>query len=184
MVDIDQSPGIRPRQTFWRQLDLVARWSFPVACTILLMLLANVPFGLRDQGVLLPALTIASVFFWSLFRPASMPPLAVFVIGLLLDLLGWLPLGVGAVVLLSIHGLCVRWRRVLARQSFLLIWWAFVGFAVGAGTLMWALAALLSFQFLPPAPMLFQAALTGALYPALAILLSGAHRGIAAPERA
>ena len=40
-------------------------------------------------------MTLACVYFWSLFRPAAMPPPVVFLIGVLLDLLGYLPLGVG-----------------------------------------------------------------------------------------
>ncbi len=60
------------------------------------MLLTETPFGFADQAALLPAVTLACVYFWSLFRPAAMPPPVVFLIGLLFDLLGYLPLGVGA----------------------------------------------------------------------------------------
>jgi rod shape-determining protein MreD len=184
VVEVDRVPGIRPRQTLWRRLDIAARRCCPVASTLVLMLLSNTPFGIPDQAVLLPAVTVTSVFFWSLFRPASMPPPAVFVLGLLLDLLAWLPLGDSVVVLLAVHGLCVRWRRILAKQSFLLIWLAFLVFAAAAGGLMWALAAVVSFRWLPPGPAVFQAVLTAALYPAVAILFTLAHRSIAAPERA
>ena len=42
---------------------------FPAGCTILLMLLTETPFGIADQAALLPAVTLACVYFWSLFRP-------------------------------------------------------------------------------------------------------------------
>ena len=83
------------------------------------MLLTETPLGIAEQAALLPAVTLACVYFWSLFRPAAMPPPVVFLIGVLLDLLGYLPLGVGALTLLAVHGLAVRWRRVLTRQGFL-----------------------------------------------------------------
>ena len=184
MVEVDRAPGIRPRPTLARRLDMLARRCFPVACTVALMLFSNAPLGVPDQPVMLPAVTVASVFFWSLFRPASMPPPAVFLIGLLLDLMGWLPVGDGVITLLLVHGVCLRWRRVLVRQGFLMIWIAFLGFAAASAALIWAIAALLAFRLLPPGPAIFQAVLTAALYPALAILFARAHGTIADPGRA
>ena len=183
MAAINRSPGICLRPTPWRRLDELARHVFPVACTVSLMLLSNAPLGV-PAPMLLPAVTIASVFFWSLYRPAAMPPPAVFLIGLLLDLLGWLPIGGGAIVLLLVHGFCVRWRRALTSQGVLVVWVVFLGFSAMAAGLMWAIAALLTFRLLPLGPAVFQAVLTGALYPALAIPLARAHHTVADPEQA
>ncbi len=116
---------------------------------MVLMLVIDTPFGIADQAMLLPAVTIACVYFWSLFRPAAMPPPVVFVIGLLLDLLSYLPPGVGVLTLLVTHGLTVRWRPVLTRQSFPVVWLVFAGFGTGGAALSWVLTALLSFQLLP-----------------------------------
>lgn len=184
MTRADQTPRIRPRRTLGRQLDVSARHAFPAGCTVVLMLLAEMPFGIADQATLLPAVTIACVYFWSLFRPAAMPPPVVFLIGLLLDLLSYLPPGVGVLTLLVTHGLAVRWRPVLTRQSFPVVWLVFAGFGTGAAALSWLLTALLSFRLRPLGPMLFQALLTAAIYPALAGLFVRAHRTVADPEQA
>ena len=88
MARPDQLPGIRPRASLGRQLDIAARHAFPATCTVLLMLLTQIPFGFADQSTLLPAVALPCIYFWSLFRPASMPPPVVFVIGVLFDLLG------------------------------------------------------------------------------------------------
>jgi rod shape-determining protein MreD len=180
----DQTPGMRPRRTLGRQLDVAARHAFPAVSTIVLMLLAETPFGFANQATLLPAITLACVYFWSLVRPAAMPPPVVFMIGLLLDLLGYLPLGVGVLTLLVVHGLVVRWRQVLTRQSFPTVWLVFAGFSAGAAALSWTLTALLSFRPLSVGPALFQAVLTVALYPALAVLCIRAHRTVANPDQA
>ena len=184
MARADQTPGIRPRATLGRRLDRAARYAFPAGCTVLLMLLAEAPLGIADQAAMLPVVTLACVYFWSLFRPGAMPPPVVFLVGLLFDLLGYLPLGVGALTLLTVHGLAVRWREVLIRQGFVWAWLAFAGFAVGSTALGWALTAVLVFRLLPVGPALFQALLTAALYPALAIPLIRALRTVADPERA
>jgi len=184
MSRIDRSPGIRPRPTVGRWLDAAARASFPAGCTVLLMLLAVAPLGLPLQAALLPALTVGCVWFWSLHRPAALPPPLVFLLGVLFDLLAYLPLGVGVLTLLIAHGLALRLRRVLVRQGFLVVWLAFIGVAAGAALLGWGLNSLLQFRLLPFAPAVFQFALTVAVYPALSVLFIRAHGSVADPDRA
>src|SRR5579871_2834081 len=183
MPRADQLPGIRPRATLGRRLDIAARSAFPAACTSLLMLLTMMPLGVAEQAALLPAVALACVYFWSLFRPASMSPPVVFLLGLVLDLLGYLPLGVGVLTLLAVHGVALRFRQFLTRQGFLAVWLVFAGLAAGATALSWLLTMVLRFRLLPVGSALFQAVLAAALYPALAALFVLAHRTIADPER-
>ena len=180
----DRKPGIRPRPTLGRRLDILARHAFPGTTTILLMLMTQAPFNIPGQGALLVAVALIAIWFWSVFRPAAMQPPLVFFIGLLLDLLGYEPLGVGVLTLLVIHGVASRGRRTLTRQGFAMLWAAFALLGAGASLLIWALTALLRFRLIPISPALFQVALNAALYPAVAIPLTLAHRSIADPEQA
>ncbi|MGI4944327.1 MAG: hypothetical protein ACRYHQ_27850 [Janthinobacterium lividum] len=179
-----RTPGIRPRQTVWRQLDAASRAAFPAAFTALLLLMLAAPLRVPGQAQLQPAAALACVFFWSVFRPASMPPPAVFALGLLADLLGLEPPGINVLVLLIAHGLAVRWRRTLMQRGFLLVWLAFVAVAAGAAVLEWLLTDLLTFRLLSGGSALFQFALTAGLYPLLATWFIRAHRGLANPEQA
>ena len=179
-----RTPGIRPRPTIWRQLDAASRQSFPAACTALLLLVLAAPLGLPGQAQLQPAAALACVFFWSLFRPGSMPPPVVFVLGLLADLLGLAPLGISVLTLLAAHGLALRWRPGLVGQGFLVVWLAFVAVAAGAAALAWALNSLLTLRVLPGSAALFQFGLSAGLYPLLAVLFTHAHRGLANPDQA
>jgi rod shape-determining protein MreD len=181
---MERLPGIRPRESLGRRLDMAARWAFPASTTALLLLAAATPLGVPGQAELQQAVALASVFFWSLFRPAAMLPAIVFLIGLLADLLGYAPPGVGVLALLVVHGLALRWRRGLTRQGFLLVWLAFVGVAAAAATLQWALTSALTLRLLPPAAAAFEAVVAAGLYPLLATLLTRAHQSLAAPERA
>ena len=180
----DRLPGIRPRPTLWRRLDATSRAAFPVGCTCLLVLALSAPLALPAQAQLQPASALACVFFWSLYRPGSMPPLAVFGLGLLCDLLGLAPVGTTMLALLVAHGLAVRWRRVLARLDFALVWLVFVCVAAGAAALEWALTSLLTWTLLNPQPAVFEAMVSAGLYPAFATLFARAHRGVADPEQA
>ncbi len=184
MARIDQNPGIRPTLTIGRRLDIAARHAFPAFTTVMMMLLTELPLKMPGQAALLPAVALIAVWFWSLVRPSSMPPLAVFVIGFLLDLRAYLPLGSGVLTLLIAHGMAARFGRGLVQQGFAMVWLVFGFVATGAAALLWLLTALLTFRLLSPAPALFQAAITAALYPVLAIPFASAHRTLANPEQA
>jgi rod shape-determining protein MreD len=184
MAYIDRRPGIRPRRTLGRRLDIAARVSFPACITILLMLLTEAPLGIPGQATLLPAVALCSVWFWSLFRPETFPPPVVFAIGLLLDLLGYLPPGVGVFTLLGVHGVALALRRGLARRGFVWIWLVFGVVGCAASLLIWLLVMLLDFRLPPPQPAAFMAVLTIALYPVLAVPFAWALRSAANPEDA
>ena len=177
-------PGIRSRLTVGRRLDIAWRHAFPVITSLLLMLLSIAHFGLWGQAALLPTVALTCVWFWSLFRPAAMSPPVVFLLGLMLDLLGFLPLGVGAVTMLVTHGIAHRSRRLLSRQGFTVVWLIFITVACDIAALNWVLVSLLTLSIEPPGPVLFQAGLAAAMYPAVAIPLTLAHRTMADPDLA
>ncbi len=89
-------------------LDVASRYAFPGVQTAGVLLLLSAPLGLPGQAQLQPAWAMACVYFWSLYRPASMPALLVFAVGLLLDLLAQGPVGIQVLVLLLIHGAALR----------------------------------------------------------------------------
>jgi rod shape-determining protein MreD len=180
----DRIPGVRPRLTMGRRLDIVWRHAFPGTTSFLLMWLSLAPLGLWGQAALLPTVALTCVWFWSLFRPVAMSPPVVLLIGILLDLLGFLPPGVGALTMLTTFGIAQRLRRFLSRQRFTVIWLIFIAVACGIAAMNWALVSLLTFSLLPPGPVLFQAGLAAALYPVVAIPLTLAHRSIADPDQA
>jgi rod shape-determining protein MreD len=184
MAHIDRRPGIRPRASVGRRLDIAARASFPACITILLMLATQAPLGLPEQAASLPAVALGCVWFWSLYRPDTLPPPIVFLIGLLMDLLGYLPLGVGVFTLLAVHGVAVAMRRSLSTRGVAWVWIVFAGVAAAASALLWLLVMLLTFRLLSPYPAIFIAVLSVAIFPVLAVPFAGAHRSIANPERA
>jgi rod shape-determining protein MreD len=113
-----------------------------------------------------------------------MAPPVVFLIGLLLDILGYLPPGVGALTMLTTHGIARRLRPLLSSQRFTVVWLIFITLACGIAALNWAFVSLLTFGLMPLGPVLFQAGLAAAMYPAVAIPLTLAHRSIADPDQA
>jgi rod shape-determining protein MreD len=158
-----------------RRIDAILRSAFPSLVTLGLIVLAAVPVGAPG---LVMAVCLPSVFFWTIFRPSAMPPPAVFCIGLTQDLLTLAPLGSGVLVLLLTHGIIVRFRGLLVRQSFWLVWLVYAGVAVGGAAMVWALTGLLNWQLPPTTPAMHQLGISLGLYPMLAWVLTRAHRAM------
>ena len=177
-------PASRRRQNFWRQLDAAARWVMPSAMLVFGLFLLGLPFHIPGQALLRPAYAMGCVYFWSLFRPASLPIPITFLIGLLLDLMGVTPPGLWALLLILLQTATLLSRRRLAPRRFLLTWTAFCGFAALALLLAWAAQSALTLALLPLWPTGAGILIAAALYPALASLLVRVHRGPAAVELA
>ena len=164
-----------------RRLDAGARAVFPGAFTAVLLVLAAAPVGVPG---LVAAVGLPCVFFWSVFRPAAMPPPVVFALGLQQDLLCFAPLGIGVLTLLLAQAAALRWRAPLARAPFWLGWLLFAGVAAGVAALGWALQGLLAWQLPPLPPAAAFLALAVGLYPALAWVLARLHMAMRKAEDA
>ena len=180
----EQRPGIRPRPSLGRRLDEWSRRSFPAAATLALILCLEAPLGIPVSAQLQTALPLASLYFWSVHRPTSMPPWLVFGLGLLVDLLQIQPMGLSSLVFLLMVALARRWRHDLRRLGFMLGWLGFALAMLGAVLLMYVASSLLRWRLLPPAPCVDEWILALLFYPALAVLFGHAHRHAAAPEQA
>lgn len=168
-----------PAPGMLRRIDAFARLAFPGVSAAVLMVLAAAPVSLPSPVF---AVALPCVAFWTVFRPAAMSPPVTFALGLLLDLLTMAPLGAGVLALLALHGIALRLRRFLARQSFLAVWLAFCVGAVGAGALHWALQALLSLALPPFAPAMHAAMFASGLYPLIALGLTRVHESMIVAE--
>jgi len=177
-------PAARRRQTIWRQLDAAARWALPSAMLAFGLFLLGLPFHIPGQALLRPAYAMGCVYFWSLFRPGSMPVPLTGLIGLLLDLMGVTPPGLWAVLLILLQSASFLARRRLAPRRFLFTWAAFTGFAAVASLLAWGIQSALGFALLPLWPSGLEILISAALYPALAAVLVRVHRNPAAVELA
>ncbi|GBQ63705.1 rod shape-determining protein MreD [Ameyamaea chiangmaiensis NBRC 103196] len=177
----DLHPGISPRMTPILWLDMAFRRSLPGLFTLVAVIVLSAPLGVPGQAEILFGVTLGSVFFWSVMRPAAMPALAVFAIGLLMDLLGFLPLGLVVLVLLLAHAIAITARFSLSQMNFLALWAIFALIALGGSALEWALISAFSLRLMAPGPALFQAGLAMGLYPLLSVLFVWTNRTIVSP---
>jgi len=153
--------------TFWQRLDTIARRILPVAITLMLAMAAAVPLHVPGYAAVAPAVTLISVYYWTIFRPDLMPAAAVFGIGLFQDVLSGTPLGVNALVMLLVFAVVLGQRRFFLGKSFLVMWWGFALVVMGAFAATWMVLSSLEGAVLDPLPAVFQGTVTAAVFPAV-----------------
>lgn len=145
----------------------------PIAIAVVVAFVSFVPLGAPDSVLTLgPQLVLCVVFHWALRAPHLMPPIAVFVLGIAIDLFSAGPLGFWGLVYLTAYAL-IAWRReTLQRRGFVMTW---IGFAVVTGIvtmLAWALGSIYFATLIAPGPLMISCALTIAVYPPMSKLFS------------
>lgn len=96
-----------------RRLSSLVRAILPFGLTLFLMILGLLPWHFPFAGAAHPSFILVSVYFWVLHQPSLMPVWAVFLLGLLHDMLGLAPLGSGTLSLLMAYGVTASLRQFL-----------------------------------------------------------------------
>jgi rod shape-determining protein MreD len=168
-------------QTLSQRLDRVARNVVPALLGVLLVLLSATPLYIPGYAPTAANLVMMAVFYWAVHRPDLLSPLTAFMLGLLQDILVGMPPGMNALVLVLVRAIGVSQSRVFRDRSFLLLWWGFGLVAAAAAALVWMLSLAYSLTYIDPLPVVFQAAMTTALFPFLAGLFTWTQQKLLSP---
>ena len=157
------------------RLQQALRETVPFVVAGLAILVDLAPRPALGGGGLGPFLTLVVVYFWCVYRPDLMSYGAVFAIGLAYDLLSGVPLGCTSLALVVGRGVLVARQRFFYAKSFGVIWALFALLAPAVELVRWTVGAIVTGAVADPLPLLFQSALTVALYPAVSWFLVRLH---------
>ena len=160
-------PAIHPRTGLGYRIDHGVRSAAPCLFVFFATLVLSAPLNLPGQVELMPALVMGTVFLWSVFLPATMPSLAVFVLGLWADILSFGPAGVMLLMMLIVHGVALSGRYMLARVNFFVLWLVFGVVMVGVTALQWVLCSALALHIVEFLPFVFETVLSFGSFPVL-----------------
>lgn len=158
------------RRTLGQRIDSITRSSLPAIFTILLVVANMVPLHIPGIARIMPVLPLIAVYHWSVYRPALLPPAVVFAIGLLHDVLSGTPIGVNALVYLTVYGIVESQQRFLVGKSFAVVWLGFGIVSLIATIEAWFLVSVLSSSIVEPNAAVFQFVLNFGCFPVMAWL--------------
>ena len=138
-----------PFSSIGERLDDIARFT-AVYFLITIFFIAEIialpsPF---DGFKHVPFLMI-TVYFWAVYRPNVLPPLLVFILGLMADVITGMPIGVGAIILVLLNWAISSQRAFITAQSFAMTWLVFGIVYVGIVVMQWLIFGLIQFQWSP-----------------------------------
>jgi rod shape-determining protein MreD len=146
-------------------------------CTLLLLALLSVlPLRIPGYAAVTPAFVVMGLYYWTVYRPDLLAPMAVFLVGMFSDLLSGTPLGVSALALLSVRGAVMPQRRYFVGRLFPFVWMGFTLAAAAALGFQWAIGSIYNGVFLDPRIVALQWVLTVAAFPPVSYLLMRLQR--------
>ena len=137
----------------------------PLIAALLASFVLAVPVRIAGLQAPEPVFALIPAFAWGLGRPSALPPFALIVLGLGLDLLWGGPLGLWPLCLLAAYALVFSARRVLAGQEFLALWGAYAVAGMAAMIVGFTLSGLRAGNAPSLVGVGLQFVVTAALYP-------------------
>ena len=174
--------GLSERAGFlvsWRVLSALV----PILCGFLAVLISNLPLSLTNGLVPAPLLGLMPIYFWCLVRPFLMTPAAVFVIGVLEDIMAGGPPGVWTLSFVITYAVIDRQRDAFAGLSGLVAVLGFATAALIACACAYFIIALYYWHIPPVAPIVAELAVTVLFYIPGALIIGFIHRRLVGPLR-
>jgi rod shape-determining protein MreD len=151
---------------------------FPVATTVLAMLLSIQAIPIPGYAPVTPAFTLMAAYHWTIYRPDLLPSLALFIIGTIQDLLSGGLTGVTALLLLLARAIVSGNRQHFVNRPFPFVWAGFTLLTGGAMLFLWTLHSLLAAELLDFRGTVFRAVLTISVFPVASFLLGRTQRAL------
>ena len=118
------------------------RQTVPVVTLLLLALIGCMPLGSFHTFEIFPMLNIIIIFYWTVYRPDLVPPVVLFLIGLIDDVVMGTPLGLMASVFVLLYGVTLTQRQFFIGKPFYVTWLGFSIISAVCICLIWVLVAL------------------------------------------
>lgn len=150
----------------------------PFVIGIICVLLSFVPFGRIFGSALVPAFPLMAIYYWAIVRPEMFPPLAVFTVGVLFDLLSGGEIGLWGFVYVVTYAVIVPQRVIVVNAPFSAFWIGFAVVAAFSGALAWLVVSIIHGMLVPPVSVIKHMAVTVAVFPLFVMLFGRIERRV------
>lgn len=141
-----------------------------VISIILSLVFYSAPLRIASGPDLMPMLPLITLFIWSTVRPRFIPPIVIFIVGLLNDVLTGGVLGVWALAYLTALTIARSRDEDGPTREFGPVWIRFIVVLAIAMPVAWGAGSLAIGQLAPIRPLLIESVASGLMFPLLALL--------------
>jgi rod shape-determining protein MreD len=119
-----------------------------------------------------PSFILMGIYFWSIYRPTLIPPLLLFVVGLIYDVLMGFPLALHSVLFIAAHWGIKNQRLFFLGQSYWVLWIGFSIICFSMLILEYLFFSILAQSFLNVGPLIGNVFLSSFLFPLLSFIFN------------
>ena len=160
------------------QADNRIRSLTPFVTTLLMVFISALPWQIASFAPITPAFTAISIYYWGVYQNLKLPYYSIFGLGMLLDLLTGIPLGLSALIYLLVKAILNSQRTFFMGKPFWIVWAGFAVVMLGVSLFGWVVSSLYFSAFVAPLPFVIQCVLTVLLYPVVSFFLSILNRNM------
>jgi rod shape-determining protein MreD len=141
-----------------------------VISILLSLIFYSAPLRIANGPDLMPMLPLITLFIWSTVRPRFIPPIVIFIVGLLNDVLTGGVLGIWALAYLTALTIARSRDEDGPTREFGPVWIRFIVVLAIAMPVAWGAGSLAIGQLAPVRPLLIESVASGLMFPLLALL--------------
>jgi rod shape-determining protein MreD len=153
------------RMQSWRKLELIFWTALPSLITLLLVIFYLAPKHIPGLSHFMPILPLIPVFYWGLMHAREMPFWFVFALGLIMDAVTGMPMGLTALLYVFFLAMLHAQRKYIHKEGFIIKWGYFAMLLAVTGAIHWLLMLFLNGQGQGVATAMIQWLLTVCCYP-------------------
>ncbi len=148
------------------------KFIIPFLTILFLIIMMVLPYQFKIIDNSMPFLSLIGVYYWSVFKKDLLPISAIFVLGIIQDIILGSPLGLTSLLLIIAQQFIFFQGRNFLERGFLFNFFIFILMIISFGFLSWGISSLYVSAFLGYWEVILQILLTIAFYPIIILILN------------
>lgn len=174
---------MRPFSTFTERTELLLRMSVAYGMVLLLFALNIILVSYPLTGEIKAPLFLMALYYWAIYRPKLIPVWLTFVLACIMDVISLYPVGLSALIYISLQWVVSDQRRYFVGQSFVVVWFGFMVVSLVSLLAQWVMFSVIYMRPLSVETLWGGLLLGIALFPFVCIMLHLTHKILPAPTK-
>lgn len=156
--------------------EFAVRFTVVYALIVFLWIVDMISLNISNFQDVKPSFMLMAIFYWSIYRPTLIPSWAVFLMGLILDLVSGLPVGLNACLFVVIQRILIDQRLTFAGQAFVTVFFGYISVSAFYYGVQWLIFGLIHNYFVGLELMLGKIIMALVFFPVFYLIIHLTHK--------
>lgn len=156
--------------------EFTVRFSVVYSLIILLWVIDMISLNIAGFQDIKPSFMVMVIFYWSIYRPTLIPSWMAFIMGIILDLVTGMPVGLSACLFVIIQRILIDQRLTFTGQAFLTVFFGYISVSVFFYGAQWLVFGLINSYFVSYELMLGKMIMALIFFPVFYLVIHLTHK--------